>query len=129
MPQNSALQFVKKVIYLYWKGDETMKAITIKQLFASLIVAGLKEYEFRAWKTRYRGEILIHAGKSIDKEAMKKFESLKFGVSCRLHHRKGKSDRLCSRYRSNERKTSGEKPFGLFWYNGKRRLEWIWLQA
>ena len=40
-----------------------MKAITIKQPFASLIAAGLKEYEFRTWKTKYRGEILIHAGK------------------------------------------------------------------
>ena len=51
-----------------------MKAITIKQPFASLIAAGLKEYEFRTWKTKYRGVILIHAGKGIDKKAMKKFE-------------------------------------------------------
>lgn len=51
-----------------------MKVITIKQPFASLIAEGLKEYEFRTWKTKYRGKILIHAGKSIDKEAMKKFE-------------------------------------------------------
>ena len=53
-----------------------MKAITIRQPFASLIAAGIKEYEFRTWKTNYRGEILIHAGKGIDKEAMKKFELL-----------------------------------------------------
>ena len=53
-----------------------MKVITIKQPFASLIAAGLKEYEFRTWKTNYRGEILIHAGKSIDKDAIKKFEFL-----------------------------------------------------
>lgn len=53
-----------------------MKAITIKQPFASLIAAGLKEYEFRTWKTAYRGGLLIHAGKTIDKEAMKKFERL-----------------------------------------------------
>lgn len=51
-----------------------MKAITIKQPFATLIAEGLKEYEFRTWKTAYRGELLIHAGKSVDKEAMKKFE-------------------------------------------------------
>ena len=51
-----------------------MKVITIKQPFASLIAAGIKEYEFRTWKTKYRGEILIHAGKGIDKKAMKKFE-------------------------------------------------------
>lgn len=53
-----------------------MKAITIKQPFASLIAAGLKEYEFRTWKTAYRGGLLIHAGKTMDKEAMKKFERL-----------------------------------------------------
>ena len=51
-----------------------MKVITIKQPFASLIAEGLKEYEFRTWKTKYRGEILIHAGKGIDKKAMKKFD-------------------------------------------------------
>lgn len=51
-----------------------MKVITIKQPFASLIAEGIKEYEFRTWKTKYRGEILIHAGKGIDKKAMKKFE-------------------------------------------------------
>lgn len=55
-----------------------MKAITIKQPFASLIAAGIKEYEFRTWKTKYRGEILIHAGKGVDKKAMKKFE--KYGL-------------------------------------------------
>lgn len=53
-----------------------MKAITIKQPFATLIAERLKEYEFRTWKTKYRGDILIHAGKGIDKKAMKKFEHL-----------------------------------------------------
>ncbi|MBE6160183.1 MAG: ASCH domain-containing protein [Lactobacillales bacterium] len=53
-----------------------MKVITIKQPFATLIKEGLKEYEFRTWKTNYRGDILIHAGKSIDKVAMTKFEHL-----------------------------------------------------
>lgn len=51
-----------------------MKALTIKQPFASLILEGLKEYEFRTWKTKYRGPILIHAGKGVDRKAMKKFE-------------------------------------------------------
>lgn len=51
-----------------------MKVITIKQPFASLIAEGLKEYEFRTWRTKYRGEVLIHAGKGVDKKAMKKFE-------------------------------------------------------
>lgn len=53
-----------------------MKVLTIKQPFATLIAEGLKEYEFRTWKKNYRGEILIHAGKRIDKKAIKKFEHL-----------------------------------------------------
>ena len=53
-----------------------MKAITIKQPYATLIAEGLKEYEFRTWKTKYRGDILIHAGKGVDKEAMKRFAHL-----------------------------------------------------
>lgn len=61
-----------------------MKVITIKQPYATLIAEGLKEYEFRTWKTKYRGEILIHAGKGIDKEAMKKYEhlELKYPQGC-----------------------------------------------
>ncbi|MBQ9266978.1 MAG: ASCH domain-containing protein [Clostridia bacterium] len=51
-----------------------MKVLTVKQPFASLIAEGIKEYEFRTWKTKYRGELLIHAGKGINKKAMKKFE-------------------------------------------------------
>ncbi len=53
-----------------------MKVITIKQPWATLIQEGLKEYEFRSWKTNYRGPILIHAGKGIDKKAMEKFSYL-----------------------------------------------------
>lgn len=53
-----------------------MKVITIKQPFATLIAEGFKLYEFRTWKTKYRGDLLIHAGFGVDKKAMKKFEYL-----------------------------------------------------
>lgn len=53
-----------------------MKVITIKQPQATLIAEGYKEYEFRTWKTKFRGDILIHAGKSIDKKAMERFKYL-----------------------------------------------------
>lgn len=53
-----------------------MKAITIKQPWATLIAEGYKEYEFRTWKTKYRGDILIHAGKGTDKKAMERFKNL-----------------------------------------------------
>lgn len=39
-----------------------MKALTVKQPWASLIALGLKDVENRTWKTNYRGRILIHAG-------------------------------------------------------------------
>jgi hypothetical protein len=42
-----------------------MKAITILQPFAALIVAGAKKYETRSWDTSYRGKIAIHTGKNI----------------------------------------------------------------
>ena len=50
-----------------------MKVLTIKQPYASLIMAGIKKYEFRTWKTNYRGEVLIHSSKTLDKKAMKEF--------------------------------------------------------
>lgn len=40
-----------------------MRALTIRQPWASLIAAGVKTLETRSWSTRYRGPLLIHAGK------------------------------------------------------------------
>ena len=51
-----------------------MKALTIKQPWASLIVNGIKEYEFRSWKTKYRGKIYIRAGLSTNKSYLKYYE-------------------------------------------------------
>lgn len=61
-----------------------MKVITIKQPWASLIANGFKEYEFRTWRTKYRGEILIHAGIGVDKKAMERFEylNLEYPIGC-----------------------------------------------
>ncbi len=41
-----------------------MKALTIKQPWADLIIAGIKDIENRTWKTSYRGRVLIHTSKS-----------------------------------------------------------------
>jgi len=51
-----------------------MKALTIKQPWASLITEGYKKYEFRSWKTNYRGKILIHAGLSLEKDMQERFK-------------------------------------------------------
>jgi hypothetical protein len=46
-----------------------MKAITIIQPWATLIALGEKRIETRGWSTKHRGELAIHAGVKIDKEA------------------------------------------------------------
>lgn len=44
-----------------------MKAISIKQPWASFIVMGKKTIETRTWKTNYRGDLLIVSSKTMDK--------------------------------------------------------------
>lgn len=51
-----------------------MKVLTIKEPWATLIIQGYKQYEFRSWKTNYRGKILIHAGMSTEKEYIEQFK-------------------------------------------------------
>jgi hypothetical protein len=41
-----------------------MKAITIWQPWASLIMMGAKQFETRSWETKHRGPLAIHAGAS-----------------------------------------------------------------
>jgi hypothetical protein len=43
-----------------------MRIITVRQPWASLLVAGVKDVENRTWPTSYRGPVLIHAGKRPD---------------------------------------------------------------
>ena len=50
-----------------------MKALSIKQPFAELILQGKKKIELRKWNTKFRGEFYIHASKIPDKKAMEKF--------------------------------------------------------
>jgi hypothetical protein len=54
-----------------------MKALSINQPWAFLIVNGFKGVENRDWDTRYRGEFLIHAGKKIDSDAYEFLEDMK----------------------------------------------------
>lgn len=43
-----------------------IKALTLHQPWASLIIAGAKEWETRDWGTSYEGLLVIHAGKTLD---------------------------------------------------------------
>jgi hypothetical protein len=46
---------------------EPFYALSIKQPWAALVVAGRKTVEVRTWPTRRRGRILIHTGKVPDR--------------------------------------------------------------
>ena len=45
-------------------------------------MGNFNKYEFRSWKTNYRGKILIHAGKTLEKDVEKRFEeyNLKYNM-------------------------------------------------
>lgn len=45
-----------------------MKAISIRQPWAWMIVEGYKDVENREWFTKFRGDILIHASKGCTKQ-------------------------------------------------------------
>ena len=53
-----------------------MKVLTLKQPWATLVAEGIKKYEFRSWKTNYRGKVLIHAGSGVDKKELDRFKNL-----------------------------------------------------
>jgi hypothetical protein len=46
-----------------------MKCISLKQPYAELLVSGKKTIECRTWCTRFRGDFLIHASKTVDIKA------------------------------------------------------------
>lgn len=46
-----------------------MKALTLTQPWATLVVHGIKTIETRSWRTNYRGWLAIHAAKSFPVEA------------------------------------------------------------
>lgn len=48
-----------------------MKALTLQQPWASLVLGHGKSVENRSWSTRYRGPLLIHAGQGVDRDAMR----------------------------------------------------------
>jgi len=47
-----------------------IKVLSIRQPWAWLICSGYKDIENRSWRTNYRGQLYIHAGKSFDWDAL-----------------------------------------------------------
>lgn len=65
------------------RSAPAMKALTICQPYAELILRGEKPIENRTWPTRYRGPLLIHAGKSrawMEPEDDEQYPGMAFGA-------------------------------------------------
>ncbi|MFA5992520.1 MAG: ASCH domain-containing protein [Candidatus Pacearchaeota archaeon] len=93
-----------------------MKALSLKQPFAELIVQGKKKIELRKWNTKFRGEFLIHASKTPDKKSMKNFgfESLPQGAIV------GKAKLIDVKKYTNKTQHAKDKKFHLassYWGN------------
>jgi len=59
-----------------------MKALSIRQPWAELIIRGIKDVENRSWSTNHRGPLAIHAARTFDlnlddQEERKEYEYLR----------------------------------------------------
>jgi ASC-1-like (ASCH) protein len=52
-----------------------MKALSLRQPYAELIIKGDKTIEIRTWNTEFRGEFLIHAAQKVFEQ-----DCIKFGI-------------------------------------------------
>lgn len=91
-----------------------MKALSIKQPWAWLIVNGHKDIENRDWKypPKYRGQLLIHASKTFDNEGYKwvndNFDPIKLELPYSENYEKGGFVGLC---RLNDVVTMDDSPW------------------
>jgi ASCH domain len=60
-------------------GIVSVKILSVRQPWASLIVNGHKDVENRTWNTRYRGSLLIHASQRSDDVSDDEIED-RFGI-------------------------------------------------
>lgn len=62
-----------------------MKALSLRQPWATLVAIGAKRIETRSWGTNYRGPLAIHASKEFPKAARLKATTPPFYEAYRLH--------------------------------------------
>lgn len=61
-----------------------MKAISIRQPWAWLIVNGYKDIENRTWRTKYRGPVMIHAANGMTRAEYEAAVNHATGINCLL---------------------------------------------
>ena len=59
-----------------------MKALSLKQPWAELIVSGKKTIELRKWNTHFRGEFFVHASLNTKKEWLEKYGFTELPQGC-----------------------------------------------
>lgn len=62
-----------KALETFAVQTRNMKALSLKQPFAELIVGGKKTIELRKWNTNFRGEFFVHASLNTKKEWLEKY--------------------------------------------------------
>lgn len=98
-------------------GKTFMKALSLKQPWAELVVSGKKTLEVRKWNTKFRGEFLVHASKNTNKESEKEFGFKDLPTGCIV----GKATLVdVKKYQSEQEfeKDAG-KHFAKGWWNPK----------
>ncbi|MCR5540670.1 MAG: ASCH domain-containing protein [Ruminococcus sp.] len=66
---------------------KTLRVLTIREPWASLIGLGIKKIETRSWSTSYRGTLYIHAGKNIiPKNDARRNKGLEYLKDSPLHY-------------------------------------------
>lgn len=71
-----------------------MKALSLKEPWASAVVDSKKSIETRNWNTRFRGPFLIHASKTYDEYAPGFLKTLYSKDKCKLGYIIGKATLL-----------------------------------
>lgn len=98
-------------------GQNTMKALSLKQPWAELVVSGRKTIEMRKWNTKFRGEFLVHASKNTNKEREKEFGFENLPTGCII----GKATIVdVKKYKSQEEfEQDADKHFAKGWWHPK----------
>jgi len=60
-------------------AHSTFPALSIRQPWADLILWGVQDVENRVWSTGFRGHLLVHAGRQVDRRAIDHLEDW-FGI-------------------------------------------------
>ena len=100
-----------------------MKALSIKEPYASLILQGKKTIETRVWKTKYRGSILLCASQIPKSDISGKAFATAEIIDCRPMIKEDEKLACCEIYpRANSWILKNIKPIEQFEVKGKLRL-------